>query len=85
MLHKTPKVLCHSILAHANDGDQLILSGELVPDESYFGGKRKEMRDRGTAGKIPFFGIPFRKGCVSIEMVPHTRGAKLLSPTVKKV
>ena len=30
--------LRHSILAHANDGEEIILSGEIELDESYFGG-----------------------------------------------
>lgn len=84
-VHKALMVLRHSILAHANDGKQLILSGEIELDESYFGGKRKGKRGRGAAGKIPVFGILSRKGHVSIEMVPNVQGATLLSLTVKKV
>jgi transposase len=33
------------------------LSGEIETDESYFSGRRKSNRGRGSAGKIPVFGI----------------------------
>ena len=34
-----------------------LLGGEVEMDESYFGGKRKGKRGRGSQGKIPVFGI----------------------------
>ena len=38
------------------------LSGEIECDESYFGGKRKGARGRGSQGKIKVFGILERQG-----------------------
>ena len=34
-----------------------MFGGEIEVDESYFGGRRKEKRGRGAAGKIPVFGL----------------------------
>lgn len=36
--------------------DTTPLVGEIVVDESYFGGHRKGKRGRGAAGKVPVFG-----------------------------
>ena len=33
----------------------LVFGGEVEADESYFGGKRKGKRGRGSAGKVPVF------------------------------
>lgn len=33
------------------------LSGEVEADESYFGGKRKGKRGRGSTGKVAVFGL----------------------------
>lgn len=41
-----------------------VFGGEIVVDESYFGGKRKGNRGRGAAGKIPVFGVLKRGGQV---------------------
>ena len=84
-VHKALMVLRHSILAHAKDGEEIILSGEIELDESYFGGHRKGKRGRGAAGKIPVFGILSRGGQVSVSMVPGVRGDTLWGLTVKKV
>jgi transposase len=37
-------------------------------DESYFGGRRKGRRGRGSWGKIPVFGILERRGKVRVEV-----------------
>lgn len=84
-VHKALMALRHSILAHANDGEEIILSGEIELDESYFGDRRKGKRGRGVAGKIPVFGILSRGGKVSVSMVPDVKGDTLLDLTVKKV
>ena len=47
-----------------------IFGGEIELDESYFGGKRKGKRDRGTAGKIPVFGLLKRVGKVYMKINP---------------
>jgi transposase len=33
-----------------------MFGGEIEVEESYFGGKRKDKRGRGAAGKVPVFG-----------------------------
>jgi len=42
--------------------DATTLKGEIEPDESYFGGRRKGKPGRGAAGKVPVFGILQRGG-----------------------
>ena len=44
-----------------------LLSGEIEADESYFGGKRKGKRGRGSRNKVPVFGILERNGNVKVE------------------
>ena len=61
------------------------LSGEIEMDESYFGGRRKDNRGRGGAGKIPVFGILERGGKVRVEVVRNVTGETLLTMAIKKV
>ncbi|MGD0158574.1 MAG: transposase, partial [Terracidiphilus sp.] len=42
--------------------DAAPFSGEVEVDESYFGGRRKGLRGRGAAGKVPVFGLLKRGG-----------------------
>ncbi|MGD0158304.1 MAG: transposase, partial [Terracidiphilus sp.] len=44
--------------------DAAPFSGEVEVDESYFGGRRKGLRGRGAAGKVPVFGLLKRGGKV---------------------
>ena len=44
--------------------DATPFSGEVEIDESYFGGHRKGLRGRATAGKVPVFGLLKRGGKV---------------------
>jgi transposase len=62
-----------------------LLRQEVEADESYFGGRRKGMRGRGAAGKIPVFGILERKGKVQVTVVPDVRARTLMDETVKLV
>jgi len=62
-----------------------LLRREVEADESYFGGRRKGMRGRGAAGKVPVFGILERRGRVSVTVVPDVTGKTLLDQTVKMV
>ena len=82
--YKAVNTIRASILAHADDADQL-LSGEVELDESYFGGRRKGKRGRGAAGKVPVFGILEREGKVFVEVVPNVKAETVLGLTVKKV
>ena len=43
--------------------------GEIELDESYFGGKGKGKRGRGTIMKIPVFGILKRNECVYTQII----------------
>lgn len=45
------------------------LGGEVEIDESYFGGRRKGLRGRGAANKVPVFGILRRNGQVYTRIV----------------
>lgn len=46
------------------------LRGEVEADESYFGGHRKGLRGRDTAGKVAVFGLLKRRGKVYTRPVP---------------
>lgn len=46
--------LIRALIAERSEGS---LNGEIEMDESYFGGRRKGKRVRGTGGKTPVFGI----------------------------
>ena len=61
------------------------LAGEVEADESYFGGKRKGKRGRGTAGKIPVFGLLKRGGRVYTKTIPDASSATLLPIIERKV
>ena len=52
--------------------------GEFEVDESYFGGRRKGKRGRGTAGKVPVFGILKKGGKVYTQVIPDAKGRTLL-------
>lgn len=62
-----------------------ILAGEIEMDESYFGGKMKGKRGRGSQNKIPVFGILERGGKVKVEIVKDVKAETLLKETIKKV
>ena len=57
--------------------------GEIEVDESYFGGKRKGKRGRGSAGKVPVFGILKRGGKVYAEVIPNA-SRETLFPIIKE-
>jgi len=80
---KAITVLRLSILAQL-DAD-LLMTGEIELDESYFGGRRKGKRGRGAAGKTPVFGILERNGVVKVEVIRDVSAQSLLNMTVKTV
>jgi len=55
------------------------LSGEIECDESYFGGKRKGPRGRGSAGKIKVFGMLERQGKIFTTIVDNVTAETLLN------
>jgi|Transcript_26755 transposase len=59
------------------------LSGEVEADESYFGGKRKGKRGRGSAGKVAVFGLLKRGGKVYTAIIPNAKTETLL-PIIKQ-
>jgi transposase len=62
------------LLATEND---MPFAGEIEVDESYFGGRRKGMRGRGAAGKVPVFGLLKRGGKVYAKVIPNAKGKTL--------
>ena len=56
--------------------------GEIELDESYFGGKGKGKRGRGTM-KIPVFGILKRNGCDYIQIIKNATKSQVL-PIIRK-
>jgi len=73
-----------SIIYHLAKDDDL-LRGEIEADESYFGGKRKGKRGRGSRNKTIVFGILERRGKVSVSIVRDASAESLMMETVKKV
>ena len=61
------------------------LGGEVEVDESYFGGRRKGKRGRGSAGKVPVFGILRRNGKVYTRIVEDVSRKTLRSIIRTKV
>jgi transposase len=53
-------------------------SGEIETDEPCFGGRRKDRRGRGAAGKIPVFGILQRGEKVYTKVIPDAKAQPLL-------
>ena len=81
---KAYDIIRKSIISAGQDRD-LLLSGEVEMDESYFGGRRKGKRGRGAAAKVPVFGILERNGIVRVEVVKNVTAKSLLSLAVKTV
>ena len=81
---KAFNIMRMAITAHSLDGN-LLLEGEVEADESYFGGKRKGKRGRGSRNKIPVFGILERKGTVKVEVLRNVSAEEILNYTIKTV
>ena len=64
---------------------QGILGGEIELDESYFGGKFKGKRGRGSENKTPVFGVLKRNGRVYTEIIPDAKARTLRAIISKKV
>ena len=62
-----------------------IFTGEVELDESYFGGKHKGKRGRGSENKIPVFGILKRNGKVYTQIIPDSKAKTLLDIIKSKV
>jgi transposase len=89
--YKTAWRMFKQIRSILNDNGSLVLSGNVEADETYVGGKAKNMHDdkraklggRGTAGKTPVFGMVERQGKVVAMTVPNTDNTVLI-PQIKK-
>lgn len=83
-VYQAVRTIRYSILAHTSDANDL-MDGEIELDECYFGGRRKDNRGRGAAGKVPVFGILERNGKVLVTVVPNVSAETLIKLTVKTV
>jgi transposase len=54
-------------------------------DESYFGGRRKGKRGRGSSGKVPVFGLLKRNGYVHAMLIPNAASATLVPIIREKI
>ena len=62
-----------------------VLGGEIELDESYFGGCCKGKRGRGSAGKVPVFGLLKRGGKVYTKIIPDASSATLMPIIERKL
>jgi transposase len=62
-----------------------VFAGEIEVDESYFGGTRKGKRGRGSAGKVPVFGLLKRGGKVYTKIIPDASSVTLFPIIERKV
>ncbi|TDB47890.1 IS1595 family transposase [Photorhabdus luminescens] len=62
-----------------------MFEGEVEIDESYFGGKRKGKRGRGSAGKVPVFGLLKRGGKVYTRLIPNAKSDTLMPIITAKI
>jgi transposase len=71
-------------LYHVAELEGKKLSGEIEMDESYFGGRRKGKRGRGSGGKSIVFGLLERDGRVYTRVVENVSAQELLEIIRKK-
>ena len=71
--HRLREIITHHLEAEAD----MVFSGEIEVDESYFGGRRKGRRGRGAAGKVPVFGLLKRGGKVYTKIISDASSATL--------
>ncbi len=73
------------IIAEKLEAEASEFAGEIELDESYFGGVRKGKRGRGTAGKVPVFGILKRGGKMYTQVISNTKTDTLMPIIRQKV
>ena len=71
------------IAQHRQAEAQEAFSGEMEVDESYFGGAGKGKRGRGSAGKVPVFGLLKRGGEVYTQIIKGAKSTTLM-PIIEK-
>ncbi|MBS9440380.1 IS1595 family transposase [Photorhabdus heterorhabditis] len=62
-----------------------MFEGEVEIDESCFGGKRKGKRGRGSAGKVPVFGLLKRSAKVYTRLIPNAKSDTLIPIITAKI
>ena len=62
-----------------------VFAGEIEVDENYFGGSRKGKRGRGSAGKVPVFGLLKRGGKVYTKIITDASSQTLMPIIAHKV
>jgi transposase len=77
--HRLRQLICKA------SEDAIPFSGEVEVDESYFGGRRKGLRGRGAAGKVPVFGLLKRGGKVYARMISDVRSSTLQAIIEEKI
>jgi transposase-like protein len=91
--YKTAWRMCHLIRKQLDEGHDP-LSGTVEADESYFGGKAKNMhkskreakiKGRGPSGKTAVFGVVERKGNVKAKVVPDVQKGTLTQEIITTV
>lgn len=73
------------IAQHMEQEASEVFDGEIEVDESYFGGTRKGKRGRGSAGKVPVFGLLKRGGKVYTHVISDAKSTTLLPIIRQKV
>jgi transposase len=61
------------------DQEFKMLSGEIECDESYFGGRKKGIRGRGSSGKIKVFGMLERQGRIFTTVIDDVSAETLMN------
>ena len=77
---KIRMVISHHLALAADE----VFDGSVELDESYFGGRRKGRRGRGSAGKVVVFGILKRNGRVYTVVVDNAKSDTLMPVVIKK-
>ena len=77
--------LLEIIVYHLEQESHEVFVGEIEVDESYFGGSRKGKRGRGSAGKVPVFGLLKRGGKVYTKIIADTSSQTLMPIITNKV
>jgi transposase len=72
------------VIARKMTEEFIELCGEIECDESYFGGRRKGKRGRGSAGKTKVFGLLERNGRVYVTIVENVKAGTLLKEIKEK-